>query len=151
MKKPRYTEQQIAHALRQAEQGTPAVEVYRKLGVSEATFCTWKKRVIWDDGSIRKGPPIREIQDAYLRLRLERFPAYARNSIRLNKSGMSSNGTRAPASHTRNKTFDSTFAAAPVEFGALLASSARSCLPRITRPHRWHKLSITYAKVSNAA
>lgn len=44
MKKPRYTEQQIALALRQAEQGTPAAEICRRLGVSEATFYLWKKR-----------------------------------------------------------------------------------------------------------
>jgi putative transposase len=36
MKKPRFTEQQIAVALRQADQGTPAGEIRRKLGVSEA-------------------------------------------------------------------------------------------------------------------
>ena len=38
MKKPRYTEQQIAQALREAEQGTRAAELCRKLGVSETTF-----------------------------------------------------------------------------------------------------------------
>lgn len=46
MKKPRFTEQQIALALRQAEQGTPATEVCRKVGVSEATFYAWKKRYV---------------------------------------------------------------------------------------------------------
>jgi putative transposase len=44
MKKPRFTEQQVAQALRQAEQGTSSAEVCRKLGVSEATFYAWKKR-----------------------------------------------------------------------------------------------------------
>ena len=44
MKKPRFSEQQIAVALRQAEQGTAAGEICRKLGVSEATFYAWKKR-----------------------------------------------------------------------------------------------------------
>jgi len=38
VKKSRFTEEQIVHALRQAEVGTPAVEVCRKLGVSEQTF-----------------------------------------------------------------------------------------------------------------
>ncbi|MEA2514506.1 MAG: hypothetical protein QOJ59_3993, partial [Thermomicrobiales bacterium] len=33
MKKSRFTEEQIVQALRQAESGTPAVEVCRKLGV----------------------------------------------------------------------------------------------------------------------
>jgi putative transposase len=38
MKKGRYTEEQIAYALRQVELGTPVVEVVRKMGVSEQTF-----------------------------------------------------------------------------------------------------------------
>jgi putative transposase len=46
MKKPRFTEQQIAVALRQAEQGTAASEICRKLGVSQATFYAWKKRYV---------------------------------------------------------------------------------------------------------
>lgn len=44
MKKTRYTEEQIAFALRQAELGTPVGEVVRKMGVSEQTFCRWKKQ-----------------------------------------------------------------------------------------------------------
>ena len=44
MKKTRYTEQHIAFALRQAEQGTAAEEIIRRLGVSEATFYRWKKK-----------------------------------------------------------------------------------------------------------
>ena len=35
MKKKRFTEEQIAFALRQAEAGTPMKEVIRKIGVSE--------------------------------------------------------------------------------------------------------------------
>ena len=44
MKKPPYAEQQIAQALRQAEQGTAVAELCRKLGVSETTFYHWKKK-----------------------------------------------------------------------------------------------------------
>jgi putative transposase len=40
----RCTEEQIIQALRQAEAGTPAVEVCRKLGVSEQTFYRWKRQ-----------------------------------------------------------------------------------------------------------
>jgi putative transposase len=43
MKKTRYTDEQIAFALRQAETGTPVKEVIRKMGISEQTFYRWKK------------------------------------------------------------------------------------------------------------
>ena len=42
MKKSRFTEQQIAFALRQAETGTPVSEVTRKLGITNQTFYRWK-------------------------------------------------------------------------------------------------------------
>lgn len=44
MKKKRFTEEQIAFALRQAESGTPVPEIIRKMGVSEPTFYRWKKK-----------------------------------------------------------------------------------------------------------
>jgi len=44
MKKKRYTEAQIAFALRQAESGTPVAEIIRKMGISEMTFYRWKKK-----------------------------------------------------------------------------------------------------------
>jgi putative transposase len=43
MKKTRFTDEQIAFALRQAETGTPVQEVIRKMGISEQTFYRWKK------------------------------------------------------------------------------------------------------------
>ena len=43
MPKKRYTDEQIAFALRQAEAGTSAGEVCRRMGVTEATFYRWKK------------------------------------------------------------------------------------------------------------
>jgi len=44
MKKSRYTEEQIAFALRQAGGGTPIADVCRQMGVSEASFYVWKKK-----------------------------------------------------------------------------------------------------------
>jgi putative transposase len=42
MKRSKFSEEQLAYALRQAESGT--VHVCRQLGVSEATFYAWKKK-----------------------------------------------------------------------------------------------------------
>ena len=44
MKKKRFTEEQIAFALRQAESGTPVPDIIRKMGVSEPTFYRWRKK-----------------------------------------------------------------------------------------------------------
>lgn len=44
MKRKKFTEEQIAFALRQAESGTPVVEIVRKPGVSEQTFYRWKRQ-----------------------------------------------------------------------------------------------------------
>ena len=44
MKRSRFTDQQIAFALQQAEQGTAVGEVIRKMGISEQTFYRWKKK-----------------------------------------------------------------------------------------------------------
>ncbi len=44
MKKSKFTEEQIAFALHQADTGTSVEEVYRKIGISQATFYAWKKK-----------------------------------------------------------------------------------------------------------
>jgi putative transposase len=43
MKRKRFSEEQIAFVLRQAESGTTIEEICRKMGVSEPTFYRWKK------------------------------------------------------------------------------------------------------------
>ena len=43
MPKKRFSDEQIAFALRQAEAGTTVGEICRKMGVAEATFYRWKK------------------------------------------------------------------------------------------------------------
>ena len=44
MKKSRYTEEQIAFALRQAEGGAPVGEVCWKVSISEQTYYRWKRK-----------------------------------------------------------------------------------------------------------
>jgi putative transposase len=44
MRKSKFTEEQIAFALRQTEHGITVEEVCRKLGVTEQTYYRWKKK-----------------------------------------------------------------------------------------------------------
>ena len=44
MKKSKFTEAQIAFAIKQSEQGVRVDEICRKMGISEATFYNWKKK-----------------------------------------------------------------------------------------------------------
>ena len=44
MKKSKFTEEQIAFALRLVETGTRVAEVCRKFGIVEQTFYRWKKK-----------------------------------------------------------------------------------------------------------
>jgi putative transposase len=43
MPKKRFSEEQIAFSLRQAESGTSVGDICRKMGVADATFYRWKK------------------------------------------------------------------------------------------------------------
>jgi len=44
MKSSRYTPEQVAFAMRQAESGTSVSEICRKMGIAEQTFYRWKKK-----------------------------------------------------------------------------------------------------------
>ena len=44
MKKTRFTDEQIAFVLKQAELGVPVAEVFRKIGIAEQTFYRWKSK-----------------------------------------------------------------------------------------------------------
>ncbi|MBE9482928.1 MAG: transposase [Chloroflexi bacterium] len=44
MKSSRYTAEQVAFAMRQAESGTSVPEICRKMGIAEQTFYRWKKK-----------------------------------------------------------------------------------------------------------
>ena len=44
MKRSRFSDEQIAYALRLVESGTPVGDVCRQIGIAEATFYIWKKK-----------------------------------------------------------------------------------------------------------
>ena len=44
MKKSRFTDEQIAFALKQAETGSRIDEICRKMGISDATFYKWRQK-----------------------------------------------------------------------------------------------------------
>lgn len=44
VKRTRFTEEQIAYALRQAEAGAAVAEICRNMGVTEQSFYRWKRR-----------------------------------------------------------------------------------------------------------
>ena len=67
MKKSRFTNEQIAFALKQAETGTPVAEICRKMGVSEPTFYRWKKK--FDGLGIAEVRRLRELEDENKRLK----------------------------------------------------------------------------------
>ena len=67
MKKTRYTEEQIAFALKQAETGTRVKEVCRKMGISEATFYNWKKK--FAGLGVTELRRLRQLEDENLRLK----------------------------------------------------------------------------------
>jgi putative transposase len=67
VKKSKFTDEQIAFALRQAEVGTPVAEVIRKMGVSEQTFYRWKKRYAGlGPGELRR---LRQLEEENFRLK----------------------------------------------------------------------------------
>jgi len=67
MKKSRFTEEQIIYALRLADSGTAVVDVCRQIGVSEATFYTWKKK--YADLGVSELRRLKQIEDENARLR----------------------------------------------------------------------------------
>ena len=67
MKKSRFTEEQITYALRLADSGQPVVDVCRQIGVSEATFYTWKKK--YADLGVSELRRLKQIEDENVRLR----------------------------------------------------------------------------------
>ena len=67
MKSSRYSPEQVAFGLRQAEEGTPVSEVCRKMGISEQTFYRWKKR--FQGMGVAEGRRLRVLEEENRKLR----------------------------------------------------------------------------------
>ena len=67
MKKSRFTNEQIAFALKQSESGTPVDEVCRKLGISQPTFYRWKKK--FDGMGVEELRRFKSLEDENKRLK----------------------------------------------------------------------------------
>src|ERR1035437_8956680 len=80
MRSSRFTPEQVAMALRQAESGTPVSEICRKLEVIENTFYQWKRKF----GGLGT-PEIRELcyQRLHVLLRREGWSVNRKRVLRL--------------------------------------------------------------------
>ena len=58
MRPSKFSDDQIVQALRQVKAGTPAVQICRKLGITQTTFYRWRKKY---DGVAASGS--REVRD----------------------------------------------------------------------------------------
>jgi putative transposase len=67
MKKSKFSEEQIAYAVREVESGRPPADVCRQLGVSEATSYIWKKK--YAHLGVAELRQLRSLEDESARLR----------------------------------------------------------------------------------
>jgi putative transposase len=67
MRTSRFTVEQIALALRQAEAGTPVGEICRKLEIAEATFYRWKRK--FGDLGVSELRELRQLREENRRLK----------------------------------------------------------------------------------
>lgn len=67
MKKSKFTEAQIAFAIKQTESGTSVDEVCRKLGITPATFYNWKKK--YGGLGVSELRRLRQLEDENIKLK----------------------------------------------------------------------------------
>ena len=67
MRPSRFTEDQIVQALRQVKAGTPAVQVCRRLGITQTTFYRWRNR--YDSDAVGELREVRELRDENQKLK----------------------------------------------------------------------------------
>ncbi len=67
MRPSRFTEDQIVQALRQVKAGTPAVQVCRKLGITETTFYRWRNK--YEGIGLGESDELRELRNENQKLK----------------------------------------------------------------------------------
>jgi len=67
MRPSKFTKDQIVQALQQVKAGTPAVEVCRKLGITETTFYRWRSK--YDGVGVSESQELRELWDENQKLK----------------------------------------------------------------------------------
>jgi putative transposase len=67
MRPSKFTEDQISQALRQVDAGTPAVQVCRKLGITETTFYRWRNK--YDRSGVSASGEMRQLRDENQKLK----------------------------------------------------------------------------------
>ena len=61
MRPSKFTEDQIIAALQQVKDGAPAVQVCRKLGITQTTFYRWRNR--YDSVAVSGSREVRELRE----------------------------------------------------------------------------------------
>jgi len=67
MRPSKFTKDQIEQALRQVKDGTPAVQVCRKMGITETTFYRWRTK--YDRVTVSGAREVRELRDENQKLK----------------------------------------------------------------------------------
>ena len=67
MRPSKFTKDQIVQALQQVKAGTPAVQVCRKLGITETTFYRWRGK--HEGAALNGSREVRELRDENLKLK----------------------------------------------------------------------------------
>lgn len=65
MRPSKFTDDEIELALRQVQNGMPAVQVCRKLGITETTFYRWRAK----HGSVSETRAVRELREENRKLK----------------------------------------------------------------------------------
>lgn len=77
MRPSRFTEKQIGAALAEVKAGTPAIQVCRRLGITQTTFYRWRRRyggaTAGSDGEVQRlRDENRKLKEIVTKLMLER-------------------------------------------------------------------------------